>query len=249
MYYGANKEYYFYLSGLLSFAFFLILLIIGTYFVVFQTKPKTFALTKDTYIAVSIDITPKAKTKNNAKPKEKPAPKPATTPEVVEETPDISDLFSNVSSQKIKTKPKVVDKPIDRKLLAAIEKRTKSAKKKTTDDAKKKISELDLVKPSIEVSGASSSSGAEVNEYYAKIQALIYDNFYPPVSTEGSVAEVKIWLSESGRITDFRILKPSGSPLFNQEVERLSSRLKAVSFPKSPEGRAETLSIILTVQE
>lgn len=249
MFHRHHNDYYFYLSGFLSLSLFILVLFVTLFFVMFKEKPKVFALTKDKYIAVSIDITPKQKSKNSAKPAPKPTPKPAAKPKPSEPAPDISDLFSNVKSPKLASKPKVQKKQVDTKRIAAIEKRIKTSQKTTSENAQQKIKELALVKPSIEISGASSSSAHEVNEYYAKIQALIYDNFFPPVSTEGSVAQVKIYLSAQGKLLDFRVLTPSGNTLFNKEVDALAQRLSGVTFPISPDVQEETLSIYLTVQE
>lgn len=249
MFHGNKNDYYFYMSGLLSLSLFALLFIIVTFFVIFQPKPKVFALTKDKYIAVSINVAPQPKNKHNAKPAKKPEPKAAAKPVETEPAPDISDLFSSIKSPKLATTPKPKVKQVDIKRLAAIEKRIKTSKKTKSENAQQKINELALVKPSVEITGASSSSAQEVNEYYAKIQALIYDNFFPPVSTEGSVAEVKIYLSATGKLLDFRILTPSASPLFNKEVKRLQQRLKSITFPTSPDVKEEALSIYLTVQE
>lgn len=249
MYSGRKNDDYFYLSGLISLTLFGLVLLLAVYFVVYKGKTKVYGLKKENYIAVSIALTPQKKSSNNAKPKPKATPTKAVEPVKAEKTPEISDLFKSVSSQQINTKPKKAVKESDTKRLAAIEKRIKTADKSQKQDAKKKIEALDLVKPSAEISGASSSSAEEVNEYYAKIQALIYDNFFPPASTEGSVAIVKIWIDANGKLLDFRVLTPSGNLLFNEEVGLMSERLKAVKFPKSPNGSKEALSINLTVQE
>lgn len=221
-------------------------------FILTSDQVKSYALTKDKYIAVSIDLPTKMPSPNDTKkavpkPKIEPesAPKPAAPPKSV---PDVSSLFSDVWTKKISPKAEQ-EKKSDAKRLSAIERRIKTTETKKSDVASKKVKELELVRPSAEVVGKSGSSASEVNEYLARIQAFVYERFYPPVNSEGNSAKIRIWLDASGRLSDYRLMAGSGSDAFNDEVSRLEERLKTVSFPKNPDGRSIVIDIILTAKE
>ncbi|OQX57005.1 MAG: hypothetical protein B5M52_08255 [Helicobacteraceae bacterium 4484_230] len=178
----AKNSFYFYLSGLLSFLLFIIILLAVMFFVLSNSRAKSYAMKKENYIAVSIMTDQKISTKNNTDQTLQSAPKPPAKPKskpAVEKTVDISSMFS------------------------------------------------------------------DVNEYYAKIQAFVYEQFYPPANTEGQVAKVYISLDKMGRLLEYRVLVYSSNSMFNREVDRLKNRLMSLRFPKHPDMKAATLNIEL----
>ena len=243
----------FYLGGL--YALVLFALIIMLFFRVLQglSQIHTYALQKSTAVTVSLTSVPMPTSKKSDTPRpvpkteQKPAPAPEETTTPVE---DISSLFSDVQTQKIvpKAHPKESTK-IDAKRMASLQKRIKKSEKRTTSTTAERVKNLALVKPSQEAGGSKSSGGAEVDAYYAKIQATIYDNFFPPANTEGAVSRVRIWLSASGKMTRFEILRRSGDSLFDEEVKVLESRLKHVSFEPNPKGNEAVLDVSLVSKE
>jgi protein TonB len=249
-----RNERYFYISGALSFLLFGIVTLLFVSMVFMGTEVKSYALKKKDYIAVSLTLPTQMTSMNRAKPDTRPTPKHAETkPEssakpVAPAETDISSLFSDVWTQKVDTKKKI-EKKKDTKRLAAIEKRIKTATKSETSSASEKLEKLELVKPTIKLVGSASSSAAEVNEYFAKIQAFVYEHFFPPAGSEGSSAKVRIWLDASGKMDDYRVIAYSGNALFNSEVDRLKQRLESVDFPGNPESRSIAIDIILIVQE
>jgi len=251
-----KNDSYFYLSGLLSLSFFTAVVLLFSLLVLSGQKVRSYALQKQKYIAVSVDLSQKIPTQNSAKPAPVPEPKPKSEPEPVPEEsvrkiPDISSLFSTVSSKKIIYKKKPVKKKsiVNDRRVAQMQKRIKTTEKRKSSDAKKKIDNLKLAKPSVKEVGASSSGGAEVNKYYAKIQAFVYQHFYPPANSEGTSAKVRIWLSANGRLSDYRVMAYSGSSMFNREVDQLKQRLSAIAFPRHPKGKSLVLDIILVSEE
>jgi len=155
-----------------------------------------------------------------------------------------------VQTQKIvhKARPKETEK-IDAKRMASLQKRIKTSEKRTVSATAERVKNLALVKPSQEAGGSKTSGGAEVNAYYAKIQATIYDNFFPPANTEGAVSLIRIWLSASGKMTRFEVLRRSGDPLFDEEVKALESRLEHVAFERNPKGNEAVLNVSLVSKE
>jgi len=255
-----QEDRYFIISGFISFLTFLIALSLFTIVIFHQSSVDTFALQKDNYISVSINMDTITPTKNDAKPKEEMTPiqKPKveeTTESVseIESTPDVetdvSTLFDDVWTQSADTKVVKKEKKIDAKRLAAIEKRIKTKSTTKSQKASETLKQLELVKPSIEMAGSSKSTAPVVNEYLAKIHAQVKSMFYPPASTEGESAKVRIELDAYGSLVRYRILVASASDLFNEEVKRLEQRLKQVKFPENPDHKSVTLNIILTVED
>jgi len=252
-----KNDSYFYLSGFLSLSFFTIVVVLFSTLVISGQKVKSYALQKQKYIAVSVNLSQKVPTQNNAEPAPLPKPKPKSKPDPTPEkstqkVPDISSLFSTVSSKKIVYKKKPVQKKrniVNEHRVAQMQKRIKTTQKRESTDAQKKIKNLKLAKPSVREVGASASGGAEVNQYYAKIQAFVYQHFYPPANSEGTSAKVRIWLSASGRLSDYRVMAYSANSMFNSEVDQLKQRLSSLSFPRHPNGKSLVLDIILVSEE
>ncbi len=259
---SSREDRYFYISGLISISLFITVVFLFGFVIFHKSTIDTFAMQKDNYISVSLNMDVVIPTQNDAKPDPKPSPEAEIIPEpepepVVEEiesTPepvntDVSSLFDDVWTQSADTKVEKKVEKVDTKRLAAIEKRIKTKETKKTQKASDTIKTLELVKPSIEVVGASVSTAPEVNEYLAKIHGQVKAKFYPPASSEGESAKVRVTLDANGNVTGYRVLVYSGSNIFNEEVDRLHSRLKRMTFPENPDGKSISLVIILTVED
>ena len=259
---SSNEDRYFYISGFISIALFATVVFLFAIVIFHKSSIHTFAMQEDNYISVSLNMDMVMPTKNEAKPDPKPTPKQEVIPEPepepaveeIESTPDpvntdVSSLFDDVWTQSADTKVKKKEEKVDTKRLAAIEKRIKTKETKKSQKASDKIKTLQLVKPSIEVVGASVSTAPEVNKYLAKIHAQVKSKFYPPASSEGASAQVRVRIDAYGKVTSYRVLVYSGLNIFNEEVDRLKSRLQRMTFPKNPDGKAISLEIILTVED
>ncbi|MEN8146793.1 MAG: TonB C-terminal domain-containing protein [Campylobacterota bacterium] len=259
---SSRDDRYFYISGLISLTLFSAVILLFTLVVLHKSSIDTFAMQEDNYISVSIDMDLVVPTLNEARPDPKPTPKQEIIPEPepepaveeIESTPDpvntdVSSLFDDVWTQSADTKVEKKEEKVDTKRLAAIEKRIKTKETKQSQKASDKIKTLELVKPSIEVVGASVSTAPEVNKYLAKIHALVKSKFYPPASSEGESAKVRVNIDANGNVTNYRVLVYSGVNIFNEEVDRLKSRLQRMTFPKNPDGKSISLEIILTVED
>lgn len=196
----------------------------------FSSKINSFALKKDNYISISLETIPvkKKKEKKVIKMpivKEKVVEVPQETPEV-----DIDDLFSNVWTKDIKKKAK--------KKVEKLQELQNKTTKEQTDSIKNNIDET-----------KESSSGEEVNEYLAKIQALVYKYFHPPENSQGHSVKAVITLSPIGKVLDFRILTYSNNDALNQECDEIKSRLMSVLFPINPNNKSGNYTVILTSKE
>ncbi len=254
------EDRYFYISGFISLTLFCAVVLLFALVVLHKSAIETFAMQKDNYISVSLDMDVVMPTKNEAKPdpeptpKHEPIPEPEAAEQEIETTPepvntDVSSLFDDVWTQSADTKVDKKVEKVDSKRLAAIEKRIKTKESKKLQKASETVKTIELVKPSIEVVGASASTGPEVNEYLAKIHAQVKSKFYPPASSEGESAKVNVKLDANGNFISYRVLVYSGSNIFNEEVDRLKRRLERMTFPKNPDGKTISLEIILTVEE
>ena len=206
-----------------------------------STDLAIYAMKKDTYISISMEI-PKVVTKKSNK-NVSTALKGVAQPEKIQEV-DVEDLFSDVWTQKIR-KPKV--KPKDTKRILELQKKIKTSKSKDVESITEKVKNLDNSKVSDENNPTSTSN--HVNEYLAKINALVYQHFNPPQNSEGNSVKAVIELSAIGKVLDFRILSYSSSDSLNQECEKIKSRLMRVVFPINPKNKSSRTTVILTSKE
>ena len=192
-----------------------------------EVSPKTFALKKANFISVSLNsedlkpsnYTPKIKVKSS---------------KVTKKNLDVNNLFNDVWTPKIKkTKQKKIKKKSRR--LLDIEKKIKT---KNSNSVK-----------TIRKTEKSTSTADEVNEYNAKIQAIIYQHFSVPANSQGHRVKSIIELSAIGRVIDFRILTYSVHESFNNEVDKIKSRIRNVIFPLSPEKKPTRTIILLISKE
>jgi len=241
---GLHQERYFFLSGMLSFSLFFVLVLLVGYSIAFSPKVEQFAMVKSDYVSVSIEAISTPKPVNVASEPLPPVQEKAPVAEP-EPIPEISDLFSQVKPQKVSKKP--VEEIRRNDQLSALEKELS----KPNENARftEKLNKVELVKPSVKLIAQGGSTGPVVNEYHAKIQGLVYTYFHPPSGTAGQVARVKMVISASGKLISYKVLAYSGNSVFNGEVDWLKERLGSVLFPSHPEGKDAIIEFILTAKE
>jgi periplasmic protein TonB len=242
----------FYASGFLAFALFLFFLSLFAYMLFTSSKNHFFALKKDDFISISIDLSD-----TNFKDKSASVDKTIEAPNVQEEQIkevdtkaqdiDVGDLFNNVWTKEIKKEKKLEEKTVDKKRFQEIQKRIKKTETQKIDSLSKKVESLTSEQGSD--SKKSASTGNEVNEYRAKIQAIVYKHFHPPQNSQGNSVRAVIELSALGKMLDFRILNYSSNQLLNEESDRVKSRLMGVVFPVNPENKSGNYIIILRSEE
>jgi len=227
-----NNNSYFYISGFI--------LIVYTLFS--KIDKNVFALKKDNYISISLDI-PKIQTTKN-----KSVVTPVKQQNSIVEPNDVNidDLFSDVWTKSIK-KPKKIKKKIDNKRLQDIQKKSKIIEKDTTKPLEEKSDNSNIADKSDDTQKVSTAN--EVNEYLAKIQALVYENFVPPQNSQGHTVKAVIELSAIGKVMDFRILTYSNNSSLNDECDKIKDRLMGVLFPANPQNKSGNYIIMLTSKE
>jgi len=216
---------------------------------------KSYALQKDDQISISINMA-NIQVNNVKKTIEQPVKQEVEKPIVKEEPKkeeavvqtqkkevNIDNLFSQVTTKDIKKDDKKIEKEVDKRVAQELSKKSTKAQENQVESLSSKIEKINSQVKSDKASKA--STGSDVNEYRATIQALVYENFFPPENSQGKVAFAVIELDAFGKMIDFRILSYSGDSLFNSECDKIKSRLVNVLFPKNPDNKSGTYKIKL----
>jgi len=243
----------FYLSGFLSFLlFFSVVFLFGSILVV-NDAVKSFALKKDNFIKVSIDLTedkPIKKQKKKAQKKQESLLKKEPSKEKSTAKPaDFSSLFSNVAAQKIvhkKSKPK--KQKIDTAQIQQIQKRIQTSKKRHST-ASQAIASLEISKSSDNSNSKSVSTAAQINEIAAKITEIIYSRFIVDTTMLGNIVTIRIAVDGTGKLVSYRVLKTSSSEALNSEATALENRLLHVSFPVTKDFKPYSVNVNLIPED
>lgn len=241
---------YFYISGFISLSLFSLFLSLFAYMMFNSTQIENFAIKKDDFISISLNSVTHAVKKSEVKEvetekiiKEKEIVSEVEIP--TEEEVDVSDLFSDVWTKDIK---KIKPKPKKENIrnLHKIQKKIETLKTINASNKEKRVNTdaLNSKDENLKV-----SSGKDIDEYLAKINALVYKHFNPPPNSEGNSVKARIDLSAIGKVEDFRILNYSTSESLNRECDRIKTRLMSVVFPINPENKSSITVVILTSKE
>ena len=239
----------FFISGFASLFFFSVSVLIVVWQAKVFVQPLAYASVKSEVISVSLDspaVTepmPKSEISEEVAHVKPEMEKVVKHDEVKQTQPQITDLFSKV---KVANSPKESKQsPKELSELNALEEKVLSMKR--SSKLFEKAKSIDLAKMGVKV--IAPSSGPLVNEYYAKVQGIIYANFHPASGTQGFSARVRIVLSADGKLDSYRVISSSGNGLFNAEVDWLKERLRQVSLPQNPNGDEAIFEIILTAKD
>ncbi len=183
-------------------------------------------------------------TTSKHKKRSKVSSKVATKTPKVSKNVDINNLFSDVWTKKIshtKTKPK------NSTHMQEILKKISTAKE---NNQKQNIEKTDSIEKSNSNEKENAVSSAnEVNEYLAKIQALVYKYFIVPPNSQGHSVKALIKLNALGKVLDFRVLTYSDNQALNEEVDKIKDRLVNVVFPINKQNKTTKTIVILTSKE
>jgi len=232
---------YFIISGFISLSLFATFLFLFFYMIFLDKENKIYALTKDKFISVSI-VMPSKVTKPTSHKKSFSTPV-ASKNLSKDKDIDVNDLFSDVWTPKIKDKKK----KINSKRLQDLTRKIKTAKSNKVNSLAEKIEKSDSNELNKEENEA--SVGNEVNEYLAKIQAIVYQHFHVPPNSEGNSVKTLIELDPLGKMIDFRILNYSSNEALNEEADKIKERLKNVVFPINPQNRSSRTVVVLISKE
>ena len=232
-----------YLSGLISFALFSLFFFSFITMMFTPSKIDTFALKKNDFISISLEV---QELKVSSSKKIETVSTPESSEIDTEKNIDINNLFSDVWTKKI-TKKEEPTKKVNSHRLAEIQKKIKTTQENQVESISEKLTKLDSIKT--DTTDNSSSSAEQVNEYLAKIQAIVYQHFHVPQNSEGSSVKTVIELNALGKVIDFRILRYSDNEALNSEADNIAKRLKYVVFPRNPQNRSSRTVVILVSKE
>jgi protein TonB len=237
-----NNKTYFYLGGFISLFIFLSFTYIAVYMMTSSEVVREFALEKKEYISISIEI-PKIEKNDVKKVPIEIDSNPVVTP-VEQKKVNVDDLFSDIWTRSIKKKK---PEKVDKKILQEIAKKIKRTRDKKVESIANKYENSKIKSDNKELS--KSSSAKEVNEYFAKIQAIVYNYFYPPQNSQGHKVKAIIILGAFGKVLDFRILQYSSNLDLNNECDKIKQRLLNIVFPVNPKNESGKYTILLTSKE
>jgi periplasmic protein TonB len=235
----------FFISGLLSAAIFISVSILFFYILFVSKEVTSYALKKSNTVTVSLVINQhpidRSRPQKKAVAKQQAPNKPQ---------PSINSLFSKVWTKSPTAKQEKEPQKTDNKIIQELSKPLKLSDKKAittplVNDQKQK----DLNRSNVQVAQKQGSSGKEVNKYLAKIQAIVYSNFFPPANTQGQSAKVLLRLSATGVVLGLNVIVYSGNQMFNSEVDRLKNRIMGTVFPKNPKNVSGEYIVTLTAKE
>jgi len=236
-----RTDNYFFLSGFVALGLFILFLSFFLYASLNVKKIINYSLNKN---ALSVTIYTEPTVKNivvkKVEKKEKQAPikikeQIKSAPQKEDIPSSLSSLFDTVSVKKptrANSEAKKIE--ISKEFRKSLQKRTKIEKNKEPLKSAKKITEElknNSAKLVIKQVNASPSSNGRYNEYYAKIQALIYKHWHPSPEAAGSSAKIRLNLLSNGQVEDIKVLSYSENELFNVELEEFIARLKELIFP------------------
>ena len=228
----ADNNKYFFISGFISLALFSFFLLLFFMMLFSSIKIKSYALNKNNFVSISLDNikTKELVRKETASSLVQPTQEPVDIPS---ENIDVNDLFSDVWTKKIIKKK---EKPKDLKRIAQLQQQVPLSQKNVAE-----------IKEEKQV--PSSSNAEEVNEYLAKIQAIVYEHFNVPANSEGNSVKALIELNSIGKVIDFRILTYSSNDALNKEADKIKKRLLNVVFPINKQNKSTKTIVILTSKE
>jgi len=232
----------FYLSGLFSISLFALCFVLAITMLFSKKENNSYALKKDTFISISI-VSPKTKSQAS---KAKQLKNMNSVPSLVKaKSVNINNLFSGVWTKKIVHKK--TKKIVSNKVIHELQKKINMSETNNRESISKKIENIN--ETSTKKEEKSSSTALEVNEYLAKIQAIVYQYFHVPNNSEGNSVKSVIELDALGRVLDFRVLQYSQNEALNNEADKIKDRIKNVIFPKNPQNIATRTIVILISKE
>lgn len=233
----ANKSKYFYIGGIGALAIYLSLLFALAIYFLKTDRQVRYATEQKRGVEVMIAMPEPKKLPLKAAKKEpetkKEAPAPKEPPKKsgsasLKQTSSAASLFSKVDTSKLKeTKTVPQEKPSAPSRFKGVPQETKAAV-----SASRLVENLALAKASqikMEV------PGGIINQYFAEVQKLLYENWLPNEEYIGYSIRVMIIIDNKGNF-DYNVLRWSGNPSFDSDFKEYLQFLKTIPFPPYKDG-------------
>ena len=238
-----KKEEYFFISGAFSTIFSFSILFFVFYYISNINIIKKISVNQEINIefqALNIGSYQKA-----SKTKEEKSS--ASYIKRLEENYNINDLFKSIKTKKVDNKKIELKRRLLRKtrLKEIIEKDKKNLKK--LSELSKKVNIVNSkINFKMKVKNLDKQSG-EFNEYFAKIQTMVFANWFPAKGNIGKIIKLNIKINNYGKLS-FSFIKTPNINLKNDLIKHLDT-LKDTIFPL-PKGKKNiNLKFIIKIKE
>jgi colicin import membrane protein len=173
-------------------------------------------------------------------------PKPVKAPKAPEPVEKAEPDEMVLKPKQIQAANKEKEKRREKKLMSALDRIR--ALEKISDDTKprKTAASATLIKGN-KISKGSSLSGdareSDVANYFDSVRDRLQNNWEIPIwfKNQGISAKVQIFIDRSGRLRNFRFIKPSGNAQFDDAVKRTIS--ESQPFPLPPDDVVSTVMV------
>lgn len=223
-----QKKAYFYLAGVISVSFYLVICV-SLLLYINAPKTKKFDSSKTTVLELEI-ITTKSNKKTVAKKskvKEQKVVKKSTSRSDKQKAVDAKSLFAKVKTKAKKT----VEKTVTTSKASIDPSRFKSKfqkQKKTDNTSVSKL--LSDTKTTTNKSKTASSNKGEKHVYFSKIKDILWTRWNPRLLEDGLIVKVLIMITNEGKF-DYRIMKYSKDNRFDESLKEFLETQKNETFP------------------
>lgn len=243
------KNTLFFLSGLSAFlSYGLIMAFLYLQFLQTQKEPKAYTNFQETTFNISL-LEVKKENKNASKPKnqEKKVEKIPLAKESASRTPNVGLGVNKLFSQ-VETKQPLKEEVKKEQSINDIVAKKKKAPKTTQEDTLK--NELEQIMSDLQMQKTMSFNApkGEYNEFYAKVQEILSNN-WNPANLKGSYeALVIVQISNLGKFT-YRIKKYSNNADFDRVLQEFLDIMLNTQFPKYEGGSFTNIEVTFKTKE
>ncbi len=238
-----QKQSTFFISGLISFSFYILVCIFFIYYVS-SPKVKTYTVkSKSTVIELDM-IVIKSDKKRIEKKEEKKEVKlkdvflKKETSVSNKKTANVKSLFGKVKTNSVKVSKKVVNNT--KKSLNS--KRFKAKYEKVKKSSNIKLDTLlNNKRTTTNTNSTNINKNKESDEYFSKVDSLL-SVWTPTVRAEGLVSTVLIYISKNGKF-DYKFLNYSGNTTFDISLKEFLEEQKNIIYPIPKNNKVIQISV------
>jgi len=242
----------FYLSGILAFGIYLLVILLCALYLKTQNVKKFDAISKVTVLELDMIIEPikdkvnkpvKSRTDQIDTKKSNKIVKKSTSTSAKKRS-NLKSLFSKVKT----TAPKVAKQKVLNVKKSTVTSRFKSKFEKQQKSKNITVSKLlDSVKAKASISVPTDTKNQN-DEYYSKIYDLLASRWNPMLIIDGLSAKVLVIISSNGEF-NFKFLKNSRDSSFNESLRNFLEAQKLIVYPTHNRGSKQEIAVTFTAQK
>lgn len=240
----ANKIFLFFVSGGIAvFSYALMIALLIWQFNTDQKTPKAYTTYKETTFSIDLieEVQPKDTVKVAQKKVEKKVEEIPIKKESASKTANtgvgINDLFKQIDSKM----------PVKKEALKPQSQNDKIAKKKKAQESSQSenlSNELEKIMANLDTQKTLSfiTPKGEYNEFYAKVQEILAQNWNPIRTSEQHKAEVRISINAFGKFS-YSIVQLSGNLDFDKALQEFLDIMSSQEFPRFEGGEQTNIMV------